>query len=67
VKDDHVFTDGSPSDDLIFAHIIVLSEEGRLSFEWDYIVFSMVIVLQATIEYWLSITTVNIAHKYAQI
>jgi hypothetical protein len=27
-KDDHVLTDGSPSDDLIFAFIIVLCEEG---------------------------------------
>jgi hypothetical protein len=31
-KDDHVLTDGSPSDDLIFAPIIVLYEQGPLSF-----------------------------------
>jgi hypothetical protein len=30
-KDDHVLTDGSPSDDLIFAPIIVLFEEGPLN------------------------------------
>jgi hypothetical protein len=38
-QDDHVLTDGSPSDDLIFALIIVLYEEGPLSFGWDYHVF----------------------------
>jgi hypothetical protein len=35
-KDDHVLTDGSPSDDLIFAIIIFLCEEGPLSFGRDY-------------------------------
>jgi hypothetical protein len=35
----HVLTDGSPSDDLIFALIIVLYKEGPLSFGWDYHVF----------------------------
>jgi hypothetical protein len=35
----HVLTDGSPSDDLIFAPIVVLYEEGPLSFGWDYHVF----------------------------
>jgi hypothetical protein len=34
-KDDHVLTDGSPSDDLIFALIIVLYEEGPPSFGRD--------------------------------
>jgi hypothetical protein len=34
--DDHVLTDGRSSDDLIFALIIVLYEEGSLSFGWDY-------------------------------
>jgi hypothetical protein len=38
-KDDHVLTHGSPSDDLIFAPIIVLYEEGPVSFGWDYHVF----------------------------
>jgi hypothetical protein len=31
-KDDHVLTDGSPPDDMIFAPIIVLCEAGPLSF-----------------------------------
>jgi hypothetical protein len=35
-KDNHVLTNGSPSDDLIFALIIVLCEEGPLSFGQDY-------------------------------
>jgi hypothetical protein len=35
-KVDHVLTDASPSDDLIFALIIALWEEGRLSFGQDY-------------------------------
>jgi hypothetical protein len=35
-KDDHVLTDGSPSDDLIFALIIVLYEEEPLSLGKDY-------------------------------
>jgi hypothetical protein len=38
-KDDHGLTDGSPSDDLIFALIIVLYEEGPLNFGWDYHTF----------------------------
>jgi WD40 repeat protein len=55
-KDDHVLTDGSPSEDLIFALVIVLYEEGPLSFGWDYHVFSKMVVLQAAMEYWLRIT-----------
>jgi hypothetical protein len=35
-KDDHVLTDYSPPDDLIFILIIVLYEEGQLSFGQDY-------------------------------
>jgi hypothetical protein len=35
-KDDHVLTDGSPADDLIFALIIVLYEERPVSFGRDY-------------------------------
>jgi hypothetical protein len=38
-KDDHVLTDGSPSDNLVFAPILVLFEEGPLSFGRDYHVF----------------------------
>jgi hypothetical protein len=57
-KDDNVFTDGSPSDDLIFALIIGLYEEGPQRFERDYHVFSKMVVLQATMEYRLSITPV---------
>jgi hypothetical protein len=34
-KDDHVLTDGSSSEDLIFALIIVLHEEGPLCFGRD--------------------------------
>jgi hypothetical protein len=35
-KDNHGLTVGSPSDNLIFALIIVLYEEGPLSFGRDY-------------------------------
>jgi hypothetical protein len=35
-KDDLVLTDGSSSDDQIFAHIIVRYEEGPLCFGLDY-------------------------------
>jgi predicted HTH domain antitoxin len=35
-NDDHVLIDGSPSDDLILALLIVLYEEGPLSFGRDY-------------------------------
>jgi hypothetical protein len=35
-KDDLVLTDGSPSDDLIFAPVIVLYEEGPLCLRRDY-------------------------------
>jgi hypothetical protein len=38
-KDDLVLTDGSPSDDLIFALITVIYEEGPLIFGLDYHVF----------------------------
>jgi hypothetical protein len=38
-KDNHVLTDGSPSDNLIFALIIVLYEEGPLSLGWDNQIF----------------------------
>jgi hypothetical protein len=38
-KDDHTLTYGSPSDDLIFALIIMLYEEEALSFGRDYHVF----------------------------
>jgi hypothetical protein len=38
-KDDHGLTDGSPSDDLIFALAIVLYAEGPLRFGRDYHVF----------------------------
>jgi hypothetical protein len=38
-SDDQVLTDGIPSDDLIFALIIVLYEEGPISFGRDYHVF----------------------------
>jgi hypothetical protein len=54
-KDDNVLTDSSPSDDLIFALIIVLYEEGQLTFGWN-LCFQKMVVLQATMEYWLSIT-----------
>jgi hypothetical protein len=37
-NDDQVLTDGSPSDNLIFTDIIVLYEEGPLSFGWNYYV-----------------------------
>jgi hypothetical protein len=43
-KDDHVLTDGSPSDDLIFVLIIVLYEEEPLGLPC----FSKIVVLQAT-------------------
>jgi hypothetical protein len=36
ISDEHVLIDGSPSDDLIFAFIIVLYEEGPLCFGQDY-------------------------------
>jgi hypothetical protein len=39
-KDDHVLTDGSLSDNLIFAFIIGLYQEGPLSFGRDYHVFT---------------------------
>jgi hypothetical protein len=35
-KDDHVLTDGSPSDDLISSPVIVLCEAGALNFLRDY-------------------------------
>jgi hypothetical protein len=38
-KDDHVLTDGSPSDDLVFALMLVLYEERPQSFGRDYHVF----------------------------
>jgi hypothetical protein len=39
MKDDHVLTDVSPSDDLIFVLIVLLYEEGPLTFRRDYHVF----------------------------
>jgi hypothetical protein len=38
-KDDHALTDGSSSDDLIFAFVVLLDEEGPLSFGRDYQVY----------------------------
>jgi hypothetical protein len=48
-KDDHVLADGSPSDDQIFALIVVKFWAGLPC-------YSKMVVLQATMEYWLSIT-----------